>query len=277
MSIDGGTPSSPDSGSVLPAGPAVGCPWPIDTACLGQEWGGIDVEIQDRAIALASATLYRLTGYRVGGCPVTVRPCKRGCTNTAQPYWDLHSAGWSPSISSGGVWINSCGCTTDCSCVELCEIVLPAPVGGIVSVKVDGTVVADTNYRVDGNRLVWTGTGTCPWPVCQDLTKPDSAVGTFSVTYLNSYPVDQIGATAAATLALEYARACAGSNKCRLPAGVTQITRQGVSITIAAGAFPGGVTGIREIDSYLALWNPRGLRNQTRVWSPDVRAPRVMR
>ena len=32
-------------------------------------------EVQDRAPGLASATLRRLTGYRVGGCPITVRPC----------------------------------------------------------------------------------------------------------------------------------------------------------------------------------------------------------
>jgi hypothetical protein len=76
-------------------------------------------------------------------------------------------------------------------------------------------------------------------------------------------------------LAMEYARACSGG-KCRLPTGVTSVVRQGVSYTVAAGAFPGGVTGIREVDSFIALWNPDALRQTPKVWYPGIRAPRVV-
>lgn len=260
-----------------------GCTWPVDPACLEDVWDSLDEEVKDRSLALASATLTRLTGFRVGGCPVTVRPCKRGCADAVQrpAYWDMqgiygHTGGFWPHID-GGIWVNSCGCTTDCSCSVLCEIALPAPVGRIDAVQVGAATVPETDYRVDGNRLVWTGAGDCPWPVCQDLAAPVGAEDTFAVTYLNAYPVDTLGAYAAGVLSMEYAKACSGQGKCRLPAGVTTITRQGVTFDITSGAFPGGLTGIREVDSYLALWNPQPLRQAPQVWSPDLHPPRAVR
>ncbi len=46
---------------------------------------------------------------------------------------------------------------------------------------------------------------------------------------------------------------------------------------IATGSFPGGFTGIREVDAFISIWNPGGRRQQTQVWSPDIHTPRVMR
>jgi hypothetical protein len=260
--------------TIDPIPPTSGCPWPVDPACLGEEWDSLDDEVKDRATLLAGETLRRLTGYRVGGCPVTVRPCKRSCANVA--YLPFYAGGYHPYINTAGYWVNSCGCHTDCSCSELCEITLPGPVGRVDTVKVDGIDIDPLDYRVDGNRLVWTGISDCPWPVCQNLALPDTEAGTFSVTYLNAWPVDTLGAYACGVMAYEYAQACIG-NKCRLPANVTSLTRQGVSMEIETGAFPGGFTGIREVDAFIAIWNPDGLRQNTRVWSPDIRSPRVMR
>lgn len=261
---------------------ATGCPWPVDPGCLGDDWDALDESVQDRSLALASATLRRLTGYQVGGCPITVRPCKAGCVGYGYhipAYWDMAGAwgagGFWPHIESG-VWVNSCGCTTDCACETLCEIALPAPVGRVDEVKVDGQVVDPADYRVDGNRVVWVGSTDCPWPTCQDMAAADTEVGTFSITYLNSYPVDSLGAYAAGILAFEFAKACIGSGKCRLPAGVTTVTRQGVSYDIASGSFPNGMTGIREVDAYIALWNPKGLRQPVAVWYPGKPAVRVV-
>lgn len=257
----------------LPA-PSV-CPWPIDESCLPVEWESIDPEIQDRSIAFASATLHRLTGYRVGGCPVTVRPCRQSCTNTAvlPSYW--YAGGhFLPHVTAGGVWINSCGCTTDCSCEQLCEVTLPPPVGEVQKVMVDGVEVTD--YVLYGNKVTWAGAGDCPWPVCQNLALPDTEAGTFSITYLNSWPVDGLGAYAAGILASEFAAACRGG-KCRLPATVTTVSRAGITYDVTAGTFPNGTTGIREVDAFIGLWNPDALRQQTRVWSPDLHSPRVVR
>ncbi len=257
-----------------------GCEWPLDPACFDDDWEALDPPTKARASALASATLHRLTGYRVGGCPLTVRPCKKGCAGSWPSYYDRYAAtgtlGSFWPINWAGTWINSCGCTTDCACDTLCEIALPPPVGEVYEVNLNGTVVPATDYRVDGSTLVWTGAGDCPWPTCQDLAAAPGDPDTFTVTYLNSYPVDQLGAYACAVLAMEYANACQG-NACRLPSGITGVVRQGVSFEIATGAFPDGFTGIREVDSYLALWNPQGIRQAPSVWTPDVPRARVYR
>jgi hypothetical protein len=250
-----------------------GCEWPLDPACFNEDWEALDPATKARSAALASQTLHRLTGYRVGGCPITVRPCTKGCIDAFVPYYG--GGGFHPGVNTQGNWVNGCGCTHGCSCTAMCEVALPGPVGEVYEVKVGWTVVPPTDYRVDGSRLVWVGAGDCPWPACQDMTKNDGP-GTFTVTYLNSYPVDQVGAYACAVLAMEFASACVGE-ACRLPPGVVSVVRQGVSFQITTGVFPDGFTGIREVDAYLGLWNPDGIRQAPSVWSPDQVQARVVR
>jgi hypothetical protein len=48
------------------------------------------------------------------------------------------------------------------------------------------------------------------------------------------------------------------------------VARQGITIEVATGMFPEGVTGMPEIDAYLMLFNPFGLRVMPRVYSPDL-------
>jgi hypothetical protein len=252
-----------------------GCTWPLDPACLGEEWETMDTSVKERSAALASATLVRLTGHRVSNCPRTVRPCVR---NNRRLCFIPFEAGslhpFYPGQTPAGTWTNACNCQTQHTCATDCEVPLPPPVGRVDQVKLDGVVVAPTDYRVDGNLLVWMGVGECPWSEHQDLTKPDTEPGTFSVTYLNAYPVDALGAYAAGVLALEYAKACTSKGKCRLPSGVRNLTRNGVSMEIVTGAFPDGNTGIREVDSFIALWNPRHLTHAATVYSPDIRSTR---
>lgn len=251
------------------------CAWPLDPACLTQDWDAFPPTVRNRAWALAVMTLRRLSGYRVGGCPIEVRPCARSCW---QSWW----AGWSaygalgPHQTSNGDWVNSCGCTGDCSCAALCEVVLTPPVGPVSWVKVDGVELPPTDYRVDGSRLLWTGLGDCPWPACQDMAATSDQPDTFAVSYLNAHAPDALAAYAAGVLAMEFAKACTGS-KCRLPATVTSVARQGVAYEIAAGTFPDNTTGIREVDSWIGLWRPPGSPTRsTQVWYPGKRSPRVI-
>jgi hypothetical protein len=97
---------------------------------------------------------------------------------------------------------------------------------------------------------------------------------TFAVSYLRAVPVDALGAYAAGALAAEYAKLCSGQ-QCRLPLGVTQVIRQGVSYTINPGSFPDGMTGLREVDAWLTVINPNKLKQPTGVWFPDAAEPRV--
>lgn len=244
--------------------------WPIDEGCC-TEWDTYPVEVQARSRAFAGQALRALTAYRVGGCPITVRPCKSQCMDG---FGWVYGQTWYPTIWNGQ-WINSCGCLGNCACSQLEEIRLPAPVGRIDRVVVDGQVLPGTAYRVDnGNLLVRLDGGL--WPTCQNMAADETQPNTMAVTYLNAYPVDGMGAFAAGILACEFAKSCSGQ-KCRLPSGVTDITRAGISMSVATGLFPGGFTGIREVDAYVKRFNPHHLTTPPMVWSPDLarKAPRV--
>lgn len=248
------------------------CAWPVDPACETEQWNAYEPAVRDRALSLASATLSRLVGGRVGVCPITVRPnVEQGVCWSSPNYLDFAYGSQFTPINWGGQWMNCSPCTPRPD-----GVALPRPVGRVDEVKVDGQVIPPTDYRVEGDMLFWMGTGDAPWPRTQDMNLPDTEPGTFSVTYLNSYPVDGNGAYAVGLLALEFAKSCTGGAKCRLPSNVTNIVRQGVSMQVITGAFPGGLTGIREVDAYVALWNPGKLTSAPTVWSPDMaRARRV--
>jgi hypothetical protein len=120
----------------------------LDPACFDEDWEALDPATKARSASLASQSLHRLTGYRVGGCPITVRPCTKGCIDSFVPFHGGYGGyGFQPGINTQGNWVNSCGCTHDCSCTALCEVHLPGPVGEVYEVKVDGTPVPSTDYR----------------------------------------------------------------------------------------------------------------------------------
>jgi hypothetical protein len=240
----------------------------VDPACFSDEWEAMDSDVQERALALASATLHRLTGRRVTNCPITVRPNagNGACFVPYNGYSHYGVGAFGPGMNAAGQWVNNCGPT--CSNPKV-SVRLPRPVGRVDEVKVDGVVVPPADYQImDGNMLVYIGSGA-GWPVSQDPYEPDTEVGTMSVTYINGYPPDLLAATAAGTLAMEYAKACTG-RKCRLPSGVTAIVRQGVAMEIDPGLYINGSTGIREVDVFIGLWNPRN-QEPSRIIIPGAR------
>lgn len=253
-----------------------GCPWDLDLTCVDRErWDGFDPAVQTLARALASATLTALSAYRVGGCPITVRPGRQnGC---CIPAYDTYGPGarlFSPGINVAGLWINSCGCNSGCSHGPSCSIRLPAPVGRLDEIRIDGETVSLSDYRVDnGNLLIYQGAGDCPFPNDQNFQLPDTEVGTWSITYLNAYSPDLLAQQAAAKLAFEFALGCMegpDGGECRLPSNVTTIVRTGVTMELAQGLFPEGYTSIPEVDAWIALVNPGNRKSQTRIWSPDA-------
>lgn len=243
------------------------CTWEADTECLGTTWDGYTPEVQERALMLATSALQSLTLNRVGTCPITIRPCPNtvacGCS-----FW--------PHMEADGRWYNNCGHRSPCT--PLGEIDLPGPVGYIDSLKIDGSPVTldDGDWRLDnGHLLVWQGAGESPIPTTQDLNKPDTEPGTWSITYSQSYPVALDGRIAVGLLAAEMAKACAPKGKCSLPRGVTSVVRNGVSFTLEAGLFPNGLTGIDLTDQFILKWVPAGTPNRTAtVFTPRDNPPR---
>jgi hypothetical protein len=244
------------------------CTWEPDPACLGEEWTALSPEEKDRALMLATSSLQTLTYNRVGSCPITIRPC---------PERPRCGCGWNPYIRDG-VWYN--GCAHQSQCEPLSQVDIPGPVGYIESMLIDGVAVDlwGGDWRLDdGHMLVWQGSGPSPIPATQDLDKPDSAIGTWSITYSRSYPVNADARIAVAYLAMEFARACKPKGKCGLPKNVTNVVRNGVSFSVQAGLFPGGLTSIELVDTFILKWAPAGAPTRTAtVFDPAKRSPRVV-
>lgn len=240
------------------------CVWEPDPACLTDAWAALGPEDQERALRLATSSLQMLTYYRVGTCPITIRPCP-----TARPC----SCAWNPHVGTDGLWRNDCPCGWDRgACGPLSEVDLPGPVGYIDALMVDGVLLDldSGDWRLDdGHLLVWQGDGPSPIPSTQDLNKPDTEPGTWSITYSRSYPVAADGRLAVAYLAMEFAKACQPKAKCALPRGVTSVVRNGVSFTVEAGLFPNGLTGIDIVDQFILKWAPAGAPTQNaQVFTP---------
>jgi hypothetical protein len=244
------------------------CAWEPDPACLANQWEDIAEEVQQRALTLATSSLQALTNNRVGTCPITIRPCPQDASCGCWPR---------PYVGTDGQWRNACG--HNGLCAPISEVDIPGPVGYIESMLIDGIEVDlwGGDWRLDnGHLLVWQGEGDSPIPITQDLNKPDTEVGTWSITYSRSYPVLDDARWAMTYLAIEFAKACTPNKKCALPKGVTSVVRNGVSFTIESGLFPNGLTGIEMVDAWILKWNPVGSPTQSaQVFDPARPKPRI--
>jgi hypothetical protein len=222
---------------------------------------------------MATSVLWALSGRRFGTCQVTIRPCRKECYST----WPMGWSEWDGRTPGINVWSDyrywvplACGgCGSGCSCTTLSEADLPGVVSSIVEVKVDGTPLVTGAYRVDDNHLLVRLDGQ-QWPYCNDLNKDDTQVGTWSVTALYGEPVPMAAQVAVGELGCEILKALNGTD-CRLPPGVTQLVRQGVTIQYpdVGQLLKDGRTGLYLVDLFLASENPDGLKQRARVYSVD--------
>lgn len=235
-------------------------------------------ELTGYAASMATRVLWSLSGRRFGTCEVTLRPCRRSCYDS----WPWGWSQWDLSVLGTSVWSDfrywfplSCGsCLSGCSCSQVSEVQLPAPVNRIVQVKVDGAPLVTGAYRVDDNRLLVRTDGG-DWPLCNDLNKADTEPGTWAVTALYGEDVPEGAALAMGELTCEILKAGSGQD-CRLPPGVTSLVRQGVTIQYpdVGQLLKDGRTGLYLVDMFIAAENPHGLTQRGRVYSVDHPAPR---
>jgi hypothetical protein len=279
--------------------PQVGpCSWDItslDLCCLGptgqtqssclENGTPIDDAIIDASIQASTELVWALTGRQFGVCSVKIRPCRKDCSPCPDlpmfDYWGSWGGGYGGPQLIDGQWYNvTCPTCSDCSCVEVCEIKLPYPVCCIEEVKVDGIVQDPDTYRVDefrrlvrlDNTVPVSGGGGACWPFCQDLTKEDTEVGTWSVTLQYGRPVPQLARLAAAELACQLINQCVGQ-PCQLPSRTSSITRQGVTVAFLdpMDFWAEGRTGIYLVDLAIQTFNPHHLTRRPAIWSPDAK------
>jgi hypothetical protein len=271
------------SGPIYPDGSGP-CAWPIDTTCCtGWPEDPADWEPEHvLSVEIATDLLWRRTAGRYGLCPELIRPCRRGCTPDGYGTGFLFGGSLlNPYQDGQGRWFNfGCGCgPEDCSCSPMCVLELPGPVNTVLEVKIDGEVVDPATYRLDRRpqkgKLIRSGgtSGPC-WPTCQDLTKDDTEVGTFSVLYLRGQAVPVAGQRALGSLACEIYKQCTGASGCRLPERIRSVTREGITYDMFD---PGewletGLTGLRDVDTWLRAVNPHALHQPSAVFSLDLPA-----
>lgn len=228
-----------------------------------------DQALLEDKIAVASDLLFEWSARRFpGSCSDVVRPCARD-----------GSRSWGRTLAGRRV-LGGCGCHSSdaCGCSRLSQVGLGvSPVTDVTEVKVDGVVLDPSLYRVDDWRWLVRladADGTNPgWPCCQDLLAGDDEEGSFVVAVTYTLAPPAAGVAAAAALACQLALACQPETvgECRLPRGVTQITRQDVSITVLSAAMVEEVkAALPEVAMFLDAYNPGGVARRAVVASPDV-------
>lgn len=248
------------------------CGWeatPCESCCT-TELDALDPAVREVLEAQAVWILWAATGKQFGLCERVLRPCRRECGS----YW----GGLPVPMRVGGDWINmTCGsCRGSCGCSVLSEFVADNVVS-IEAVNVDGEELdpATDVLVYDYRRVVRADGGS--WPTCQNLSAPDGEDGTWSVTVLQGRPVPPGGEVMAGILLCELAKACAGSEDCRLPKRVQNITRQGVSINFEdVFASLGQLrTGLFEVDLWIeSARSTMGM--EASISSIDVPKPSVL-
>lgn len=256
-------------------------PWPLDLSCCPAA-NDVDAAVLERWKRVATTILYNLSGRRWGpSCPYTVRPCRRACLDTLPlaSSWS-YGSGWIPYIGRDGQWRNAsvCGCRSDCSCTELCEVRLEGPVYDILGVEIDGVTLPPSAYRVDSPGLLVRTDGAC-WPDCQDMAAPVGEPGTFAVHYRIGLPLDDAAIAAYSAFVCHLLKQCGGAGcGCgTINQNVTRLQRQGVEVEMTDPTllYTEMRTGIPEVDLWLVSVNPYRQPSPSRVYSPDHRRPRT--
>jgi hypothetical protein len=268
----------------VPAGGAQSLP---GLPCAGWDpvWGtclltGVSPTVTGAAVEAATEVLWSLSGRRFGVCQLVLRPCRSECSGMSWSalgdgalgsWWQYGT--YPRPLFFDGVWYNlTCGngCAGGCSCSPLSETLLPDPVAAVLEVKVDGTVLPASAYRVDDYRkLVRVDGGV--WPLCNDLARADTAAGTWSVTVQFGADVPTLGQLALGELACQFAKLLSGNPDCELPSPVQQLVRQGVTMNFIDPneVFKHGRVGLYLSDLFISTFNPTGLTSHSEIFDID--------
>ncbi|GIV03728.1 MAG: hypothetical protein KatS3mg015_2558 [Fimbriimonadales bacterium] len=255
-------PISPPEDGGYAFGPCSSWTTSADVAACCSVAVGSDVDVFEQAAVAASQILYELSGRRFAGlCSRTVRPRCETCLCGSQV------------LSRVGIDFLCNSCLVSCSPSLI--LLADYPVREITQVKIDGAVLAPSQYKVFAKRYAMR-LDNGRWPRRQNLTLPDTEEGTFSISYTYGQSPPLAGRDAAKELACEIYKACLGDEECVLPDGVSRIQRQGIVIernAFVAWGRQEGIwrTGLPLVDLFLNTYNPSGVRRRMSFLAPGVR------
>lgn len=242
----------------------------------------------------ASLALYEISGRIFTGlCESVVRPARQPCGCWGQSEsMGLGPWAWIGGAYGGGWWTNECGDRIGCTPTSYVRLA-GYPVRQITQILIDGVIIPQVagldagdgihfgGYRLDRHRRLTRLSIPGPpvvaqtWPSCQDMTLADTQPGTFSITYVHGVDPPLLAKQAAAQLACQLFLSCGSDGECVLPAGVTRVDRQGITVerSLLANWFnPLQSTGLVALDLFLhTYWGKRSGRRPA-VFSPDLQA-----
>jgi hypothetical protein len=199
---------------------------------------GTDAELVEAASIQAGLILHTLSGNQIGQCVDNLRP------------------------------LNGCGCRSTCYCDgDRLRLYSPSgPVTGIESIYVDGELLAESEYRFYPSSQLLYRLPPAVWPTGDDKTLDCDEAGAFCVNALVGYEPDAWAVAVHAELTCEILKSCT-DQKCRIPKNATQVTGQGVTVTLSA-------TELNQFIPAVAAWvaavNPDKMRQPATVSSPDL-------
>lgn len=294
-----------DPEALTPPGPILGpaITWITGedvAACVAFPYGS-NPAVFDMVAVEASMALYEISGRRFPGLQErTVRPCSMNCpcqwggpaSYGFGPYW---FSGGAYGTGGSWAWYNERGDRFGCKPMSKVNLA-GYPVREILEVLIDGDVLPEFNvddgsrqWRLDKWRYlvrmdqppVAPSTVATPmfWPGCQNMSLDADQPGTFQVKYRWGSVEPPLARSAAVEVAQQLWLACPGAGgggECVLPAGVTKVVRQEVTIErslLANWLDPTKSTGLVQTDLFLQAY-AGGMRRGRRsaVFSPDLQS-----
>lgn len=234
--------------------------WPVSWQC---DISAASSAATGAAAAAAIDVLRAATGAQFGLIERVIRPCqsKADCYDGT---WARFT--WSPSLVH-------CGCdghSQGCACSETSTVWLADYVWKITDAVVGGESLPSDAYWLESHhRVIRQDGGT--WPLCQALDRPEGVDGTWSLHVLTGQPVPTIGQLAAGELACLLLDIVTDPGGCRLPTSWSQISREGVTVTMqdVATLAKLGRIGLDLCDLFIQTYNPEALRHGATVTSAD--------
>lgn len=230
----------------------------------------VDDETWERLLLQASEIIWMLSGRRWygAGCEETAtlrsKPPQAGMSG-----WPYDASWGSCGCSSFGSWLDATwyapapGRYPGIDHPEPIAVKLPRqPVQSIEEVTVSGVTLDPAAYRLTRSGWLERVDGG-HWAVCGDVT---------DITYRFGEPPPEGGVQAVAAFAVQLMLDSVADARCQLPARVSNITRQGISVSVLdpMDFLTDGKTGFYLIDLWLAAVNPLHRPARGFVWSPDI-------
>jgi hypothetical protein len=230
----------------------------------------VDEETWERLLMQASEIMWALSGRRWygAGCEETAT-LRSNPPSAGRGTWPYDDTWGRCACAAFGAWTGSgwypppFGSHPGIDHPEPIAIRLPRnPIEAVVEVTENGVTVDPDAYRLTRSGWLERVDGG-HWGVCGDVTE---------VTYTFGEPPPEGGVQAVITLAVQLMLDSIGDAKCRLPARVTNLTRQGISVSVMdpMDFLSNGRTGFYLVDLWLAAVNPLNRPARGYVWSPDI-------